>query len=131
MEISGSFLPGLRGGLEAGLALEPWQYRWSNARAYALGATDDLLAPNSYYEELGATAASRRQKWREFLLGAKAREEAIRQGQGVMGDESFRKRVWQAHGRPTPRGRGRPRPRKIADSEVQISSQPVREEKVM
>jgi hypothetical protein len=99
-------------------------YPWSSARAYAWGASDDLLAPNSWYESLAATAADRQARWREFLRGADVREEAIRQGEGVLGEGSFRARVGEAHGRPVPRGRGRPR----KPATVLISTQQEREQ---
>jgi len=79
-----------------------------------------LLAANPWYEALGPTPGQRQQRWQAFLLGADDREEAIRRGEGVLGDESFRQRIWQVNGRPAPRGRGRPR--KIA-SQVQIMPQ--------
>lgn len=110
-----------RNPVEAGLAAQPWQYRWSSAGAYALGSVDELLAANPWYEALGATPSDRQQRWQAYLLGEDAREEAIRRGEGVLGDEAFRQRVWQVHGRPSPRGRGRPR--KLV-APAQISSQP-------
>jgi putative transposase len=62
---------------EAGLVVEPWHYRWSSCPAYALGEPDPLLAENPWYQELGSTAAKRRRRWREFVLGEDPREEKI------------------------------------------------------
>jgi putative transposase len=112
-----------RNPLDAGLVTEPWAYRWSSARAYALGVADDLLAPNPYYERLGSSPNECQEQWRRFLLGTDEREEAIRRGEGILGDEAFRSRVWQVQGRPAPRGRGRPR--QINASVVQIRSESI------
>ncbi len=97
-----------RNPVEAGLVGQPWDYPWSSARAYALGATDVLLAPNPWYEELAATPRQRQELWRQFLLGDDPREATVRQADWAIGDEAFRQRLQQRQGRPARRRRGRP-----------------------
>ena len=88
---------------------EPWEYRWSSARAYALGTTDPLLTENVEYVGLAKDADRRQDLWRAFLLGADPREEAVRAGDWAIGDDEFRLRARLQQGRPAPRRRGRPR----------------------
>jgi putative transposase len=97
-----------RNPLEAGLVAEPWAYRWSSARAYALGEPDPLLDDNPEYLGLSESPERRQQLWRAFLLGEDPREEVVRRGDWAVGDEDFRRRVLMAQGRPAPRRRGRP-----------------------
>src|SRR5439155_6771216 len=97
-----------RNPLTAGLACQPWDYRWSSCRAYALGASDVLLSYNVWYGTLATEAAVRQQRWRDFLLGEDAREEAIRRGDWIEGSESYQRRMQQMEARPT-RRKGRPR----------------------
>ena len=98
-----------RNPLEAGVGAEPWDYRWSSCRVYALGESDPLVTPNPLYEELGADPAARPRRWREFLLAGDPHEGEVRRGDWAVGDAAFRQRLHQLHGRPAPRGRGRPR----------------------
>jgi hypothetical protein len=67
-----------RNPLGPGLVTLPWQYDWSSCRTYALGEADDLLNIHPYYLELHSEPAGRQQRWREFLLGPDAKEEAVR-----------------------------------------------------
>jgi putative transposase len=97
--------------LEAALVSFPWDYPWSSARNYALGVPDGLVAENPYYGELAKAPERRQQMWRELLMGEDPREEAVRKGDWVVGEEAFRKRAGQELGRPAPRHRGRPRKR--------------------
>ncbi len=97
-----------RNPVAAGLVAEPWDYRWSSARAYALGEADPLLAENPEYLALSEGPARRQELWRAFLLGQDPREEVVRRGDWAVGDEDFRRRVRVAQGRPGPRRRGRP-----------------------
>jgi putative transposase len=94
--------------LEAGLVGVPWDYRWSSARAYALGEGDPLLAANPWYEALSPEAARRQALWRDFLLGDDPKEEAVRRDDWVIGGAAFRRRMQRCRARPAPRGRGRP-----------------------
>jgi putative transposase len=110
-----------RNPVEAGLVSKPWEYPWSSCRAYALGELDALLNSNPLYEELAATAERRRQLWREFLLGADEKEEAVRHGAWAIGGEAFRVRMRHQQGRPRPRRRGRPR--KAPDGSARFLSQ--------
>ena len=94
--------------LEDGLVTEPWGYAWSSCRAYASGAADALLAENSFYLEWGGDDGSRQQRWREFLTREDPKEQSIRRGDWVVGDESFQKQLQGHHGRAVQRRRGRP-----------------------
>jgi putative transposase len=96
-----------RNPVEAGLAFQPWDYGWSSARAYALGVTDVHLADNAEYLALADTASRRQKAWRAFLMAEDPREDAVRRGDWVIGDEAFRRRALLVHGRPVSR-RGRP-----------------------
>jgi putative transposase len=109
-----------RNPLEAGLVAEPWQYAWSNCRAYALGRAGPLLDENPCYAELAVEAAERQRRWRQCLLASDPREEAVRRGDWAIGDEPFRQRLQQLQGRPARRRRGRPR--KAADPGVRAFS---------
>src|SRR5262249_29800766 len=91
-----------------GVRAEPWEYRWSSARAHAFGAADPLLAESHEYLALSADAQTRQALWRDFLMGKDPREDAIRRGDWSIGDENFRRRPLEHHGRPPPRQRGRP-----------------------
>ena len=97
-----------RNPVEAALAAMPWDYRWSSARAYALGEPDALLAPNPWYEALADEAGRRQARWREFLLGDDPQEAAVRGEDWVVGGTAFRRRMQRQQARPAPRGRGRP-----------------------
>jgi putative transposase len=97
-----------RNPLEAGLVAVPWDYRWSSARAYALGEADALLAANPWYEALSPEPARRQALWRDFLLGDDPKEEAVRRDDWVIGGPAFRRRMQRRGARPAPRGRGRP-----------------------
>jgi putative transposase len=97
-----------RNPLAAGLVAEPWAYRWSSCRAYALGEADALVSASPGYLELAEAPARRQQLWRDFLLGADPREEAVRRGDWAVGDEDFRRRQRQQQGRPGYGRRGRP-----------------------
>jgi putative transposase len=97
-----------RNPVEAGLAARPWEWRWSSARAYALGEADALVAPNPWCEALSPEPGRRRELWREFLLGEDAKEEAVRAGDWVVGGAAFRQRLRRQRSRPVPRGPGRP-----------------------
>jgi putative transposase len=89
--------------VEAGLVTEPWQFRWSSARAYALGDADALLAENAEYLGLADAPLRGPHLWREFLLGDDLREKVVRRGDRASGDEHFRRRALVAQGRPAPR----------------------------
>ena len=96
-----------RNPLEVGLVTEPWQWRWSSCRAYALGEPDPLLAAHPWYDGLASTAARRQGLWRSFLMGEDAKEEVVRREDWIIGSESFR-RLQRQRARPAPRRRGRP-----------------------
>jgi putative transposase len=52
-----------RNPVRACLVTEPWAYRWSSSRAYALGEADPLLSYNLWYRTLGASAEERQARW--------------------------------------------------------------------
>jgi putative transposase len=106
-----------RNPVEAQLVAAPWDYSGSSARAYALGEADPLLADNPWYRELASNPRVRQQRWREFLLGHDPREAVVARADWAVGDEAFRRRMAQRHGRPVPRPRGRPRQAPAAVSE--------------
>jgi putative transposase len=97
-----------RNPVAAGLVAAPWDYCWSSCRAYALGATDPLLAANPWYEGLAARPGRRLQVWQAFLLADDAKEERVRRMDWALGGEEFRRRLRRRGARPEPRGRGRP-----------------------
>ena len=96
-----------RNPLAAHLVAQPWEYRWSSCRAYVLGEEDPLLAPNPSYLDLAATPKRRQALWQAFLLGEDPKEEEVRRGDWVIGDEAFRARMDHRAARPQPRQRGR------------------------
>lgn len=98
-----------RNPLAAGLVTQPWQYRWSSCRAYALGEADALLATNPYYEELAQEAQRRQTLWRTFLMEEDVKEEVVQRGDWIIGEEPFRGRMQHHRSRPVPRLRGRPK----------------------
>src|SRR5437762_1510944 len=66
-----------RNPLAAGLVAEPWEYRWSSARAYSLGQAEGLVDPSAEYLDLASEPAARQERWRAFLTGDDPFEEAI------------------------------------------------------
>jgi putative transposase len=109
-----------RNPVEAGLVPEPWLYRWSSCPAYALGVPDPLLSYNVWYQSLGADAAQRQQRWREFLMADDRHEEVVRRHDWTIGNEGFRRRMEHTGPRP---GRRRGRPRKPPASQERLFPQ--------
>ena len=95
--------------IRAGLASEPWAYRWSSCRAYALGEPDALLAVNPWYEQLAVEPARRQVLWREFLDGEDPKEGAIAADDWAIGEPGFRRSLYRPQSRAVPRVNGRPR----------------------
>jgi len=98
--------------VRAGLAVEPWDYRWSSAKAYVEGAEDPLVEPSRHpsWSSWGRSVAARRSAHRAHLLDAVAAEEAAQlfRGRGLcVGDEEFRRHLSLSDGRLTPRKVGR------------------------
>jgi putative transposase len=93
---------------EAQVVTEPWAYRWSSCRAYALGEANPLLATSPWYEELAADPRRRQVLWRDFLLGDDPKEAAVRRQDWVLGSAGFRRQMQRRAARPAPRLRGRP-----------------------
>jgi putative transposase len=106
-----------RNPVDAGIVADPWEYRWSSCRAYALGEADPLLARNAHYEELAEAPKRRQSLWREFLSGEDPKEGQVRRSDWVLGGESFRLRMQHGSARPQPRQRGRPArpPNRVTD----------------
>jgi hypothetical protein len=59
--------------------------------------------------ELASEPERRQELWRAFLAGPDDREKAVRRGNRAIGEEEFRVRMQERHGRPQRRRRGRPR----------------------
>jgi putative transposase len=97
-----------RNPVEAGLASEPWQYRWSSSAHYALGEANALVDDNPCILELSPDPVARQAQWRELLQSADDREDEIRCAEWAVGDPGFREQMAQRAGRPTRRKRGRP-----------------------
>src|SRR5205809_328878 len=88
--------------------IEPWDYVRSSSRSYALGATDPLLAYSVWYRDLAGDDASRQRRWREFLMAEDPKEEVVRAGAWIVGEEKHRRRMHRPQARATVRRRGRP-----------------------
>lgn len=58
------------GPVRAGLVAHPGRYRWSSHAGNASPVPDPLLQPHRAWLALGADAASRRQAWQAFVMGA-------------------------------------------------------------
>jgi putative transposase len=97
-----------RNPVAAGAVVQPWDYAWSSAPAYACGVADELVELSPAYLELSPDPQRRQQLWREFLVMEDEREEQVRRSDWAVGDEGFRLRMRQLAGRPQPRRRGRP-----------------------
>src|SRR5271165_3043503 len=67
-----------RNPLEAGMVSLPWEYRWSSERLHRLDETDPLVRADTYYLQLSPEEPRRQERWREFLLVADVKEEAVR-----------------------------------------------------
>jgi hypothetical protein len=76
-----------RNPLEAGLALELWQYAWSSCGANACGTADSLLAENPYYLESGPDDSSRQRQWRGLFMHEDPKDPLIRRADWALGDE--------------------------------------------
>ena len=98
-----------RNPLAAKMVQQPWEYRWSSCRHYALGLIDPRVDESPEIVELSPTAARRQKLWREFLVSEDPREPEIERGDWAVGDARFRLGLCHLHGRAAPRGRGRPR----------------------
>jgi REP-associated tyrosine transposase len=97
-----------RNPLAAKMVQQPWEYRWSSCRHYALGLIDPRVDESPEIVELSPTAARRQKLWREFLMSEDPREPEVERGDWAVGDARFRLGLCHLHGRAAPRGRGRP-----------------------
>jgi putative transposase len=91
---------------------EPWQYRWTSAKAYVEGADDPLVTGrhNPYWNRLGKNDDERRKTYAAYIRLADADDAKLFSGPAtVIGDEGFSAKVRMNFGRPTIRRAGRPR----------------------
>lgn len=56
-----------RNPVRAGIVQHPEDYPWSSHRYYAMGTADPLLDDDPFYASLGPDAATRQQRYREFV----------------------------------------------------------------
>jgi putative transposase len=95
--------------------VEPADYRWSSARAYARGDCDPLVSVELHpqWKCMGKTDADRRVCYRRHLHTAKERAEEdqrlFEDSGTVVGDDDFCRQARSILGRPSSRSRGRPR----------------------
>jgi putative transposase len=54
--------------IRAGIVDDAFEYPWSSAKHYGLGAKDSLITTSFHYNELGETIEKRIRAYREFLL---------------------------------------------------------------
>jgi putative transposase len=97
-----------RNPLDAWLVAQPWDWRWSSCRYYALGEPDELLTANPYYLEMAPEPTRRQERWRAFLSDHDPKEEAIGRQDWLLGQVDLRRETQDRHSRPAGRGRGRP-----------------------
>ena len=57
-----------RNPVSAGMTKRAEDYLHSSARFYVRGMPSQLITPNLYYQEMGATIPERREAYRKFLL---------------------------------------------------------------
>lgn len=101
--------------VRAGIARGPEEYPWSSYRCNAAGKPSSLVTPHPVFLSLAATAAERRESYRQLVqegldddLSGEIRQ-ALRKGL-PSGDEGFRRRIASSLNRPLGSGRlGRPR----------------------
>jgi putative transposase len=102
-----------RNPVRAGLAEIPWDYRWSSARAYALGWQDGITdtRANGMYLSLASEPDQRETAWRTFLSENDAvdDEALFRGGKAAVGSERFLKRITVRRGRQAYSRRGKRR----------------------
>jgi len=100
--------------VRAAVAASAWDYRWSSARAYALGEADPLVDVEAHplWAGWGHTDMDRRKSHQEYLTeAADAAQTAdlFRLAVDSVGDDRFRAALRLEHGRMAPRKPGRPR----------------------
>lgn len=80
-----------RNPVKAKLVGHPMDYKWSSYGFYGAGKTDDVLAKNPLYEDLGATDDERRQAYEKFVTIERPYEVAIEQK--ILGQERRNRKV--------------------------------------
>ncbi len=73
--------------------VQPWDHDWTSARAHATGSVDPLVTDSAQYHKLASEAQDREERWCGLVLGDDPREQAIRRGEWVIGDDAFRLHV--------------------------------------
>ena len=87
----------------------PWDYPWSSAAAYVLGAPDPLVTPAEHpvWPSMGLADPARRATYAAYLLNERERAEDQAwfgvAGPPVVGDAEFGRRYALHAGRPRPR----------------------------
>lgn len=103
--------------VRAGMVEHPADYRWSSYRGNALGECDSLLHPHAAFDALGIDEIGRQAAYRELFRGElePGMVDQIRRatnGNLVLGDQGFARRIENAFGRRVTAGLpGRPRKR--------------------
>jgi putative transposase len=99
--------------LRAGMVTDPADYRWSSFPHHGLGRADPLVSGFPEWEELGATEAQRRRRWRAKVRGVQDEAElaavrtSLRSGR-PLGTDDWTGRVAERLNidlKPRPRGR--------------------------
>ena len=101
--------------VRAEMVAHPREYPWSSYHFHARGHADPLLTPHALYQQLGRTAVTRQQAYRELFrhhLSGETLDE-IREATNkawVLGNERFKARlIKKTDRRVAPLPRGRPR----------------------
>jgi putative transposase len=108
-----------RNAVRARIEKLPWDYRWSSARAYALGFKDKLtdIRFNQLYLTMGDTQEERQEAWKTFLMEQDAHkdESFFMGGKKPVGSLGFLERILSKDGRPTDSHRGKARDTDVTD----------------
>jgi putative transposase len=101
--------------LRTGMVRERADYRWSSFPHHGLGRADSLVSGFPEWEELGATDAERRLRWRTKVRGVQDEAElaavrrSLRSGRRLGTDDWTVRMAKRLNIDPNPRPRGRPR----------------------
>ena len=100
--------------LRAGMVTDPADYRWSSFPHHGLGRVDPLVSGFPEWEELGATEAERRRRWRAKVRGVQDEAElaavrtSLRSGRPLGTDDWTDRMAERLNIDLGPRPRGRP-----------------------
>ncbi|NKF21929.1 transposase [Solimonas marina] len=101
--------------VRAGMVEHPGDYPWSSYACNGQGQTNPAVSPHLLYQQLGATPAERRKRYRALFktdMNADLVDEirSATNGNYVLGSERFAEQIAQVLGRRVVRGKaGRPR----------------------